>query len=177
MKKIKFLPSGEIGVVYFMTNPDTGKRRKIDMEFDLMPHVDLCEAVKALAPFMAEAMDLFAHRPKFKLNPERKARWEAVEDILKTLDGEVIASVIPKGIIIKGEGDSMNVKIVGNYKTKTQEVAMNTPKIFKDSDSFGFEDKLFMLIDRVIAEAKEYAINEKSSQLKLDLEEVSKKAS
>ncbi len=167
LKKIKHL-NGKVEVIFRQNVDLNGVNLKEDhaVEYDRIPHPDLTKAMKGLATYLADANNLCVHRD-VAIGASNLKKWDAVEKILKDIDKQVYDSINVTGISVKGDSDNLAVNITGTHKTVAQAMAMNTPSISLNGDTFGFEDGLKKAVEVLMEEARLYVVEHKSAQLQM----------
>ena len=167
LKKIKHL-NGKVEAIFNETTEHNGVKLKEEhtVTYDRIPHPDLTAAMKGLSTYLADANNLCVHRD-IAIGASNKKKWEGVEKILKDIDKQVYDSMTVSGIAIKGDSENMSVTITGTHKTVTQAMAMNTPSMSLNGDTYGFEDGLKKAVEVLLIEAKAYIVDGKSAQLQM----------
>lgn len=69
------------------------------------------------------------------------------------------------------KGQSVQLVAVYTHPKSMQNTPLKTAKIQVHEDAYGFETELKKLIDKLSGEANAYALEDKSSQMKMELEE------
>lgn len=171
LKKIK-VKDGKVTAIYKIPDTSNGSATKdlIELESDRIPHTDLTGALKALEMFLADSNDLRVHRKDLGLKKGDKTKLEAAEVALLKMDEIIYQSVKVSGVAIKGDDENRSIVITGKHEVHHTAVAMNSPSISLNGESFGWEETLKPIIDNVIEEARLYVIERKSSQLQMDFD-------
>lgn len=133
-------------------------------------HPDLVEAIEVLVPYLVDSNDLRVHRKEVKMAPAVKEAATKMEGAFKLMDELINESVTVTGISISGDENNRGVVITGKRKVHHTGVAMNSPQIKMNGDSFGFESTVDDLVEDIITEVRAYVIDGKSAQLAMDLE-------
>lgn len=143
LQKVKILPGGGLCADYKITevvNEDT-RTAEYQVTFAETVHPDLNVAFDALRKIVADV---------FGYNDDQKEKIEV------------------RGISWSGLGENIGVVITGTYECLNgQKVAINTPRIKIEGESFGNEEELARLLDAATAEVYQYLFNGKQSQLSL----------
>lgn len=170
LHKVKQEPNGKVKVNYSLINADAGTTDEFEVKPDRMPHPDFFSALKKLDVFLCDSNSLRMHRTLLaaKVAPSKKAKITgAGEELIELLDKEILATVQASGVVLFGSDDHRACVITGKHNTFNTAVAMNSPKISENGDTFGFETDLFKAIDELIQESHDYVIKHKSSQLNM----------
>lgn len=176
LKSFKQDPNSGKWVASFEFEDAKGKKVFVkEMTFDRIPSSDLVQAMKPLGKLLGKANDLFVHRKDLKLKAADKKKVEAAEIGLSKMDELVLQSVKVSGISLKGTGDSKGVVIIGKREVHHTAVAMNSPFIHFNGDSFGFEAEVKEAVEAFAEEARLYIVEYKYNDGTLDLEEKKEK--
>lgn len=172
LKKIKINPDGKVEISYKSENGEEGRASydEIVVISDRWPHPDLREAIKKLNVFLADANGLRPYRNLPHIPPGKIEKWnqKEIQDILEVLDNHVYAGVEASGIALYGKDHDLGVIITGKHQTKTSAVAMNSPKLRVNGDSFGFEASVFDVVDEIVEEARKFVFDKKSAQMQME---------
>lgn len=175
LKSIKIASDGKVEISFITSNGEEGRASydELVMISDRYPHPDLKEAIRKLNIPLADANGLRPYRELPHIAPGKLEKWDAkeVQSILETLDTQVYASVIPSGISLSGKDHSLAVVITGKHEVHGTAVAMNSPRIHVNGDTFGFESSVFEIVDEIIEEARKFVIERKSAQGELEFPE------
>ena len=178
LKKIKLDADGKVSVVYHEPDNSTGSATKdvIERTSDRTPHPDLTAAIKTLTPFLTDSNALRPHRDwgTLKLTKPEIKKMNDLGPILDKLDEFVFSSVIPSGIAISGNDEHTAVVITGKHMTGNTAVAMNSPKISLNGDTWGFEQGIEDALETILEEARLFIVEKKSAQLQMDFDEKAK---
>ena len=178
LKKVKIGSDGKVEVLYHEPDETKGAATKnvILVSSDRVPHPDLTEAIKALTPFLTDCNSLRSHRQweELKLNKSEKTAMAATEDIMLKLDEKVYKAVEPTGIDIKGDKDHTKVIITGKHHTGNTAVALNSPNISLNGDTWGFEQGIEDALGAIKEEARLFVIEKKSAQLQMQFDKQAK---
>ena len=99
--------------------------------------------------------------------------YEKCGKLFDQIDQEIYESVEVTGIALSGDKNNREVIITGKRRIHHTGGAMNSPKMAFDGEVFGFESKVAELCEKIIEEAKLYALEDKSSQEKIPFEKAS----
>ncbi len=137
-----------------------------------IPHPDMHEALRELRTYLADSNALRSHR-ELKFPPKSGA-----EQVLEQLDKLVYDSVQVSGVSLSGDEKHLAAVITGKHNVHGTAVAMNSPRISTNGDTFKFETALFRAIDKVREEARMFIFEDKQFQSEIfkgDGEEKGKK--
>jgi hypothetical protein len=179
LKKVKLTSEGKVEVIYHEPDHSMGAATKnvITITSDRTPHPDLTLAIKALTPYLADCNSLRSHRQLegVKLNKSENTALTAVEEIFAKLDQKVFSAVIPTGIDIKGDEDNTRVIITGKHTTGNTAVALNSPNISLNGDTWGFEQGIADALEVIKEEVRAFVIEKKSAQLQMQFDQEAEK--
>lgn len=169
LHKVKQKPNGKIEVNYSIVNSEAGTTDKYIVEPDRAAHPDFFNALKRLDVFLCDSNSLRFHRllEGMKLEPKKKKLIAEAGDVFAILDKEILATVQASGVVVFGSEDHRGCVVTGKHRTHNTAVALNSPKISENGDTFGFETDLFAAVDALIEETEAYIIRGKSSQMNL----------
>lgn len=129
-------------------------------------HPDLQEALENLRECLAKANGLYSHRLISNMEPALREFMENKSGvrILNKLDGIITESVEVSGVSLGGDLETGWCVITGKHKVHNTAVAMNSPKIKFNGETFGFEETLSGLVKNLVDEVYEYIFNAKGAQ-------------
>jgi hypothetical protein len=178
LKKIKIGSDGKVNIIYLESDTSQGAAVKdvIERVSDRIPHPDLTMAVKRLTPFLIGSNSLMSHRliDAIKTSKAEKTQIEKMEPVFLKLDEVVRKSVEVSGLAISGSDDNICIIITGKHYTGNTAVAINSPKLHINGDTWGFESKIEDVIFEIIEEAKAFVIDRKSAQLQMKFDDEEK---
>ena len=137
-----------------------------DVTDKLIPHPDYTEKLNELSDYVAKACDLKVKWPSEKPGP-------SVRGGIKTLNEQIVSAIKVTGIALQGDAENRSVVITatrdvrGVSGERHTSQALNSPKININGDTFGFESTLGTLLEELIQEAFEYAVNGKATNPRL----------
>lgn len=154
INQVKFLKNGGLAVDWSETKEKKGEawvNEENQKKSDLKLHPDLLKCFKSFAPFIATVLGVD------KLPEKELKEWK--KDISIT------------GISVSGK-EMDGVVISCTYETENrQKIAINTPRIVMTDNVYGFEVELDKCVHNFLIEVEEYIVNEKSSQMKLEMDD------
>lgn len=168
LSKVKLIKNGGIEAHYTMTealgNEVYHNEHQIKDTKDI--HPDLMNCFKEMRVLMAQLFGVYSfttlmNTPDFKANAKQKDLAEAFAD-------EASKKIEVRGISISGEDDNVGVVITGLYEfSNGMKSAINSPRIRLAGSSFGFEDELQAIVERVKDEVFAFLFEGKKAQLEL----------
>lgn len=161
MKKVKLLPAGGLEVEYnrIETRDATAAVTDYKAKFeDAEVHPDLTDALRELAPLVAKTIGLTAFMgvvQDVSLSEDDRAKFtELVEEMRRKID--------VRGIALSGDDEDEGVVITSVLETKNGlKTCINTPRIKYHQESYGFEDRLDYLVQKIREEVRAFIVEGK----------------
>lgn len=179
LQKIKVLKGGSgVDIEFNVLREDAGATvtDRYTKETVTFPHPDLLIAIESLKDYLIRAVGketihseklIAGFKGKFKKEAEFAELEKAIEDHIK---GEK-TKITVTGIAISGYDSNKGVIITGTYLCKNgSKIAINSPRIRFEGESFGFEGKLQDLCLIIQAEAYLYTFKDKQAQQQIVFE-------
>lgn len=135
---VEFKNKGKIKVVWNVGSVESSTT------MDNPQHPDLQKAVKAVISFLPEYFDKGVSADNLSIKSVKIGHYE------------------------DKEGQSVQIKCVHTHLKSGQNVTLTTAKMQVHENHYGFETKLKKAINVLSEEAYQYAVNLKSSQLRVD---------
>lgn len=168
MSKVKLLPSGGLSADYQITETVDNEPTIADYQANINRdiHADLRECFEDLRPIVARVFNItsfltLCEAKDMGLTPAKQKLFrEYAEGLTKKID--------VRGVSWSGSGEGLGVVITSVLETPTGlKTAINTPRIKFNQDSFGFEEELEVIVEKIKSEVYEFLFNGKSAQLSL----------
>jgi hypothetical protein len=108
--------------------------------------------LKRLDVFLCDSNNLRFHRLLEGMKMEQRKRNMIAEagDVFAILDKEILSTVQASGVVVFGSDDHRGCILTGKHRTHNTAVALNSPKISENGDTFGFETDLFAAVDALV---------------------------
>lgn len=119
-------------------------------------HQDLPDALQELKKVMAKSNELLI---------------DSKEKVAQQHNQRILDSITITGVSWKGDDENRAIVITGKRTVLHTGVAMNSPRISLNGDSFGFEGEALKPLAGIITEVQEYLFNMKGSLLEGSEEE------
>ncbi|WP_303841553.1 hypothetical protein [Selenomonas ruminantium] len=163
LRKVKLLPAGGLEVEYnrIETRDATAAVTDYKAKFeDAEVHPDLTDAIRELAPLVAKTIGLTAFLPvAADLNLTQEAREKFSE-----LADEQRRRIDVRGIALSGDDEDEGVVITSVLETKNGlKTCINTPRIKYHQESYGFEDRLDYLVQKIREEVRAFIVEGKTA--------------
>jgi hypothetical protein len=145
LKKAKTNKAGGLYVEYSVEHVigDEVFESTVKRNEDIPPHPDLTSIFEELKPMLTKVFEY----------KKDKANVKVI------------------GISFSGSDDTAGAVITGTFKTSGgQKVALNTPRLRYNVTTYGYEEQLEAIHERLEQEVKEYLFEEKKAQLEIGLE-------
>lgn len=163
MKKVKLLPAGGLEVEYnrIETRDATAAVTDYKAKFeDAEVHPDLTDAIRELAPLVAKTIGLTAFMgvvQDVSLSEDDRAKFtELVEEMRRKID--------VRGIALSGDDEDEGVVITSVLETKNGlKTCINTPRIKYHQESYGFEDRLDYLVQKIREKVRAFIVEGKKA--------------
>ena len=177
LRKIKLTNKGGVEIDFAIENRADGQLLTDTYSFtsDSAPHPDLIDAVKELKPHLAQCYGVVSYKD-FELikslTDKEKKSLKDLKKVITAMANKGMEVINMTGCSIHGDDDSRAVIING---TRTQannsKTAINSPRIALKNNTFGFEESVKKIIEKINDEARDYMFNNKRAQLEIPLEE------
>lgn len=168
LSKVKLLPTGGLKVEYQLSQSVDSEVSVVDRVETVTRevHPDLLNLFDDLASIVARVFGMTAFLTLFdsgELGIGERDKTKAREFAAAILD-----RIEVRGVSWSGQEDSQGVVLTAVYETSTGlKTAINTPRIKVAQISYGFEEELEQIVDRVKKEVYDYLFNGKQAQLSL----------
>lgn len=180
LQKIKILKGGSgVDLDFNIRRENSGVTvtDRYKKETATFPHPDLLQAIESLKDFLIRAVGketihteklIAGFKDKFKKEAEFAELEAAIEDHIK---GEK-TKITVTGISLSGYDSNKGVIITGTYLCKNgSKIAINSPRIRFEGESFGFEGALFDICNVIQTEAYLYTFKDKQAQQQIVFEQ------
>lgn len=169
LSKLKIESSGKTTISYKKTITDgsASYAEDIEMTSPRTPHPDMYAAVNALQKPLAEANDLFVHRDDSAISPSNREKLEndkIFQRILGLWDKKVLDSVEVSGLSVQGDLETGSCVITGKHSVHGTAVAMNSPRISFEGNTFKIETEVRNLMKAIHEECYLYIFEGKAAQ-------------
>jgi len=114
---------------------------------------DLNTELNGLAEYLAKSNDMILEMPKGAV--------KEVVKLINRLNKKTMESITVTGVAFKGKGDNVSIVITGKRKFLHTGGALNSPNIHLAGETFGFENALNPILDRIIEQVKLYVFDGK----------------
>ena len=167
LKRVELLKNGGLAVEYSMQEQLGGDTylKEFAVKDPRDPHPDLmacfskCESILALTWGFHDLMSLI-NSDGFKATPEQKKQAEKAHSLQ-------VQSIDAKSISLSGKDKMRGAIISGAKTTESGNVAINSPRVVFDRNSFGIEEDLEEIIDTLQSEVFDYLYKGKGAQLQI----------
>lgn len=168
ISKVKLKKDGVIDLHYEVTETvgQESYTNKYHLESAKDVHPDMRELFKNLKPIVSRIFKLTSFQsvvsaPDFKATAKQKEAADSYAD-------EVTNGVHVTGLSYGGTGDNVKVVLTALYTVaNNQKVAINTPAIRVEGESWGFEEQLQEIVAAVEKEVYQFLYEGKKAQLEI----------
>lgn len=171
LTKVKLLPNG-ILAEYTITEEVKGEMVTTDYSVtkNATPHPDLVTALAGLRGIIAQTFRFSALVSVVEDNAEH-VKASLLQEVKDTF-GEILDGIAIKGVSWSGTGTKQGVVLTALFDVGNGvKTAINTPRIRLASETYGFEEVLSQMLDKVTAEVYAFLFEGKQAQLSLFGEE------
>lgn len=168
LSKVKLLKDGGIDVHYEVTEviatESYTNQYHVTSAKDI--HPDLQNLFDDLAPIMGRVFNItsflsMVETPEFKATKTQKETAEEFAD-------ECLKNIEVRGVSLSGKGDNVGVVLTGLFTTANgQKTAINSPRMKYNTESFGFEEELERIVNKIEDEVYSFLFKGKKAQLEL----------
>lgn len=168
LSKVKLLPDGGLKADYQVTETINGEPSVTDYQANVSRdiHPDLKGLFEDLRPIVARVFNVTSFLT-FLASDEIKlpaAKMELARNFAK----EIEAKIEVRGVSFSGADDNVGVVITAVFETPNGlKTCINTPRIKMAQISFGFEEELEAITEKIKSEVYEFLFNGKQAQLSL----------
>lgn len=168
LSKVKLLPKGGIQAEYQVTVNVDGENSLIDRNETCTRdvHPDLLGLFEDLRNIVGRVFNITSflsllESDEFTLSDAQKALARSFAD-------EIVKKIEVRGVAWSGTGDNTGVVITSVFETPNGlKTCINTPRIKMATISFGFEEELEQIVERIKTEVYAYLFKGKQAQLSL----------
>lgn len=175
LRKLKVEASGKTTISYrrMISEGSASYADDVEVVSPRVPHPDLTQALEALVPLLAESNELYIHRDLTNISPAQREKMEdkILQRALNVWDAKINESVEVSGVSLQGDIETGSCVITGKRRVHNTAVAMNSPKISFNGDSFGIETAVQDAVKKINMEVYEYVFNKKSAQQEIPFKE------
>lgn len=168
LKKAKEVKFGGLKAVY-SAGETVGQEfyeNKYEAETGKAVHPDLSDLYKDLRPIVARVFNINSFLSMIEAS-DFKASEEQIE-IARSCADSILQKINVTQISISGSDDRKGVVITSSYECSNGQVScLNTPRIMFGTDSYGFEEELEAIVNKIENEVYEYLFNGKKAQQEL----------
>lgn len=168
LSKVKLLPKGGIQAEYQVTVNVDGENSLIDRNETCTRdvHPDLLGLFEDLRNIVGRVFNITSflsllESDEFTLSDAQKALARSFAD-------QIVEKIEVRGVAWSGTGDNTGVVITSVFETTNGlKTCINTPRIKMATISFGFEEELEQIVERIKTEVYAYLFKGKQAQLSL----------
>lgn len=168
LSKIKTLPGGGLRINYQVTQNVAGETALIDRDetSSRLIHPDLQDLFDALRPIVGRVFGFtsfltLVEGKEMGLTEGKKALARAFAD-------ELLKRIEIRGIALSGSEEKRGVIITAVLETSERvKTCINTPRLQLATETFGFEEQLTEIVEKISAEVQAYLFKGKQAQLSL----------
>lgn len=168
LSKVKLLPKGGIQAEYQVTVNVDGENSLIDRNETCTRdvHPDLLGLFEDLRNIVGRVFNITSfltllESDEFTLSDAQKALARSFAD-------QIVEKIEVRGVAWSGTGDNTGVVITSVFETPNGlKTCINTPRIKMATISFGFEEELEQIVERIKTEVYAYLFKGKQAQLSL----------
>lgn len=168
LSKVKLLPKGGIQAEYQVTVNVDGENSLIDRNETCTRdvHPDLLGLFEDLRNIVGRVFNITSfltllESDEFTLSDAQKALARSFAD-------QIVEKIEVRGVAWSGTGDNVGVVITSVFETPNGlKTCINTPRIKMATISFGFEEELEQIVERIKTEVYAYLFKGKQAQLSL----------
>lgn len=173
LKKVKVDDAGkcEISYLHTITEKEIAYSDTHIVSSPRICHQDLKNILKELVVYLADANSLKPHRALPKMSAKPQDAIKQLKQVFNQMDQEIHDSITVTGIALAGDEESESVVVTGKRRVHHTGVALNCPTMHKNGDSFGFESKVFEIVEKIKEEVFLYLTENKRSDITLFDEE------
>lgn len=149
-----------------ITDGDAVYADKCAVESPRICSPDLQEILEELRHILAHTNQLYVHKKIETFEPKLRELIETKDGqrIMKKLDDSVLESMKISGISLGGDLETGWCVVTGTHAVWNTAVAMNSPKINLDSDTFMIENELKKVLTAITDEVYAYVFEGKGAQ-------------
>jgi hypothetical protein len=167
LTKVKLLPNG-ILAEYTITEEVKGEMVTTDYSVtkNATPHPDLISALTELRCIVAQTFRFNAVVEVVEDNAEH-IKASLLQEVKDTF-GEILDGIAIRGVSWSGTGSKQGVVLTALFDVGNGvKTAINTPRLRLGSETYGFEEVLGKMLDRVTDEVFAFLFDGKQAQLSL----------
>lgn len=168
LSKVKLLKDGGLDVHYEVTevvgNESYTNKYHVLSAKDI--HPDLRKLFKALCPIMGRVFNITSFETMIA-TPDFKATKKQTE-IAAAFAEECLGNIEVRGVSLSGQDDNVGVVLTGLFTvSNNQKIAINTPRMKYNVETFGFEEELEYIVCDIENEVYEFLFEGKKAQMDL----------
>lgn len=168
LSKVKLLPKGGIQAEYQVTVNVDGENSLIDRNETCTRdvHPDLLGLFEDLRNIVGRVFNITSFLTL--LESDEFALSDAQKALARSFADEIVEKIEVRGVAWSGTGDNTGVVITSVFETPNGlKTCINTPRIKMATISFGFEEELEQIVERIKTEVYAYLFKGKQAQLSL----------
>lgn len=168
LSKVKLLPKGGLQAEYQVTVNVDGENSLIDRNETCTRdvHPDLLGLFEDLRNIVARVFNITSFLTL--LESDEFALSDAQKALARSFADEIVEKIEVRGVAWSGTGDNTGVVITSVFETPNGlKTCINTPRIKMATISFGFEEELEQIVERIKTEVYAYLFKGKQAQLSL----------
>lgn len=168
LSKVKLLPKGGIQAEYQVTVNVDGETSLIDRNETCTRdvHPDLLGLFEDLRNIVGRVFNITSFLSL--LESDEFALSDAQKALARSFADQIVEKIEVRGVAWSGTGDNTGVVITSVFETPNGlKTCINTPRIKMATISFGFEEELEQIVEKIKTEVYAYLFKGKQAQLSL----------
>lgn len=168
LSKVKLLPKGGIQAEYQVTQIVDGETSLIDRNETCTRdvHPDLLGLFEDLRNIVGRVFNITSFLSL--LESDEFALSDAQKALARSFADQIVEKIEVRGVAWSGTGDNTGVVITSVFETPNGlKTCINTPRIKMATISFGFEEELEQIVEKIKTEVYAYLFKGKQAQLSL----------
>lgn len=168
LSKVKLQPKGGLQVNYQVTETVGGEPSVTDYTADVSRdiHPDLQGLFEDLRQIVARVLNITSFLTL--LESDEMKLPESKKLLARQFADELISNIDVRGVSWSGSDDNVGVVITAVFETPNGlKTCINTPRIKLAQISFGFEEELEVIVDKIKSEVYQFMYMGKQAQLSL----------
>lgn len=168
LSKVKMLKDGGLDVHYEVTEVvgEESYTNKYHVESAKDIHPDLRVLFDRLKPIMGRIFNITSFLSMMEIAEFKATKKQ--QDTAREFADEMLDNIEVRGVSLSGMGDNVGVVLTGLFTVaNNQKVAINSPRMKFNTETFGFEEELESIVTDIEREVYAFLFKGKKAQMDL----------